>query len=144
MPESFEYNGFPVRASFGSTREANPRLRAVKFGDGYEQIAPDGINHNPLRFSVAFAKRSRREAQYILDFLEARGGYEEFYWVPPAPYDSRRLFRAKTWKHIPHEFNDEEITADFEQVFTPDYLPDYLLDDDGLALEDPDDAFLTP
>ena len=34
-----------------------PRVRAVKFGDGYEQRIASGINNDPQKWSFAFTSR---------------------------------------------------------------------------------------
>lgn len=132
MPYSvLSINGKPVVASYSTNMSAEPRLRSIKFGDGYEQVAPDGINNNPHKFSVAFSKRTLAEASAILTFLEARKGAEPFYWVAPAPFDDLILYRCKKWRYEAVEFNDHQVTADFEEVFVPGHSLDYILDDDG-------------
>lgn len=52
----------------------------------------------------------------IKNFLEARGGVEEFLWVAPSPYDQLRAWRFKKWDHAISDANDETISGVMEEV----------------------------
>ncbi len=119
--------------SYATKVAAKPRLVSVKFGDGYEQAAPDGLNSNPLVFNVVINNVTPTEAQAIIAFLEAAGGYLPFYWTPPNPYgnwvagangiysadgESALIWKCKTWDHTYEEWESQSITATFEQCFT--------------------------
>jgi len=117
--EIFLYNSEDVVPSYGTSRSAEPRLRNVRYGDGYEEVAADGINPNPLMFEVMFAQRRSAEAADIVAFLDARAGYDAFIWVPPAPYNTKvRAWRCKKWTHSAEEWDSETVSATFEEVFT--------------------------
>lgn len=108
---------FSFAPSYGSSAVRKPRLRTITFGDGYEEVARDGINHNPRSFNLQFTKLTNVEAAAISDFLEARGGSESFLWTPWPPYDTIGLFRCKEWNNTPDEYNSVTITAVFEEKF---------------------------
>lgn len=59
-----------------------PRTRRLQFGDGEEQRAPMGLNHNLGTWSVAFVEKPGYTIKVIFDFLVARKGVEPFYFRP--------------------------------------------------------------
>ena len=92
------------------------RVLKAQFGDGYAQTAADGINNKsrswPLSFTGAAATVGAIEA-----FLDARGGWQSFFWTPPrgvlgyfkcTSYDSKHL-GGDMW----------QLTATFEESFQP-------------------------
>ena len=112
--------------SQSSAIDIEPRVRSVKFGDGYEQRSRDGINNRPLQLKMRFRKRSQKVANQILSFLDSLDGVETFRFVPPAPYSYPRRFYCK--KHGPDydEPNVVSIDADFIESFEPmDVTGDY-------------------
>lgn len=103
-------------AAYSTKAIREPRLRLVKFGDGYEQAAPDAINHNLLKLDVRF-QGDTATITAINAFLEARGGFEEFLWTAPEPYnDKQRLWRMKKWDRSIAEWNNESISGLIEEV----------------------------
>jgi len=93
-----------------------PKVKSVKFGDGYEQRMKDGVFTDLLNISLTFDGRSLKEAMAIIHFLEARSGVDYFFFTPPSPYNSRRKFTCR-------EFNSNivsqgvlNVSAAFNQV----------------------------
>lgn len=74
---------FTWTPSIASSVALQPRIRSVRFGDGYEQRAADGINPLLAKWTVTFENRSEAEANQIMAFLAARGGVESFDWLAP-------------------------------------------------------------
>lgn len=64
-----------------SLETSAPRVRLVKFGDGYEQRMPDGLNHQLRTWQVRCERCEPRAAADILTFLRARAGVEAFDWI---------------------------------------------------------------
>ena len=62
--------------------ESEPRVRSVRFGDGYEQRRPDGFNTNLEKYSVTLSPKNT-EAQVVRAFLEKHAGVTAFLWKPP-------------------------------------------------------------
>jgi len=64
------------------TGEEQYRVLGAQFGDGYKQMAGDGINNVvqswPLQFTGSAAYITE-----IRDFLRAHGGVKPFLWTPP-------------------------------------------------------------
>ena len=106
-------------ASYGTSRTAEPKLRVSNFGDGYEQVAPAGLDHNLLTLNVSFSAKTADERAEIVTFLDARAGVEAFRWTPPAPYATERIFRCKTWSDGWDEFDSEIVNAVFQEVKIP-------------------------
>ncbi len=74
-----------------------PRVRTAKFGDGYEQRTPDGINAMEREFpALVWTPLSAANKDVILNFLRARKGSEPFRWTPPAEAQSI-VVKAVTW-----------------------------------------------
>ena len=102
--------------SYNSNAKFSPRVKTLKFGDGYEQRLRDGINNNLIRMDLRFEGRTLQESAAIMHFLETRNGVEAFLFVPPAPYNSQRKFKCSDWDHSLQFFNNHSISAVFEEV----------------------------
>jgi hypothetical protein len=62
----------PLREQLGISRTS--RIRKVQFGDGYEQIAPDGINTDTVSYSIETMPLSDAQAASLNSTLLARKG----------------------------------------------------------------------
>lgn len=62
--------------------EIDQRVRSSQFGDGYEQISPDGLNAESGSWPVTFGG-TEDEVQPIKDFLQRHKGSKAFLWTPP-------------------------------------------------------------
>ncbi len=62
-----------------------PSVREVRFGDGYSQRAPAGLNADLKTYSVTLSV-SREEATALESFLAEHGGWKAFLWTPPYGY----------------------------------------------------------
>lgn len=60
-----------------------PSISVVKFGDGYEQRRPTGLNSQLKSFQPVFRVIGAAEAAALEDFLSWHGGYRAFLWRPP-------------------------------------------------------------
>jgi phage-related protein len=108
---------FTYIPDFSARRETRPRVRSVRFGDGYEQRSIDGINSQPFTWSLTFNNRSDSEANAIESFLQAQAGIASFDWTPPSGDDAKWICRG--WERTMVRFDLNTITAKFEQVFEP-------------------------
>src|SRR6266496_2102532 len=82
------YNGsnkpyFFFTPSYNSNTDIKPSVKEVKFGDGFTQRSPDGINNVLLGFNLTFDKRTDAETRAILHFLTTRAGHQSFVFVAP-------------------------------------------------------------
>jgi phage-related protein len=96
------------------------KTNAVAFGDGYEQVSPNGINSLPITVTVVHDNISDATVVAILTLLRARKGVTYFRWTPPVPgYNTERKFRCDQWNVQPLQYNANNLSADFREVFDP-------------------------
>jgi phage-related protein len=92
-----------------------PVIKSIKFGDGYEQTLPDGINNILLPFDIEFANRDLAEHTAISHFFYVRGGYGKFYFTPPAPYNVVKIFACPKWTSTQPFYDDYTTRATFTE-----------------------------
>lgn len=90
------------------------RVRSAQFGNGYRQVAGDGINNEVQSWPLTFRGRESYVLE-ILGFLRARKGFIPFAWTPPLGVAS--LFTCASWSVTPHGAGMYTLTATFEQYF---------------------------
>lgn len=100
----------------GTQGDREPRIKGVRYGDGYEARWHDGLNPLAEVWPVSFLNRTTTEADEIDNFLKARGGVESFLWTPPRSSTEIRVI-CKRWGRVPVRGNLDSIRATFEQVF---------------------------
>ena len=91
----------PDRAS---VKTVTPRVLRADFGDNYLQATPDGINPFTETWDLSFENYLETDITTITDFLDARGGYDPFFWTPPG---ETPLSPVKQWIQVEaytHEF----------------------------------------
>ena len=99
----------------GSSVNTKSSIREAKFGDGYSQRSPDGIYNLARMWEVRFAGIPTDDANAIVGFLTARGGYESFDWTPPSGVAGKFFCRA--WSDGHDSYGIQSISATFEEVF---------------------------
>lgn len=90
-----------------------PRVRVVKFGDGYEQRAPDGLHTDLRTYTVKFSAESA-DINLVDKFLTEHGAYKAFIWVPPERYRTGK-YKCEEWSKEVSGLWDT-LTATFQQV----------------------------
>lgn len=108
---------FTFTPDFGLSVAYKPRVRAVQFGDGYQQRVADGINTGTDAWNLTFAVRDDTETNQILAFLQARGAVEAFNWT--APDGTSAVFVCSEWNRTFDRFGQSTITATFRRVYEP-------------------------
>jgi len=83
--------------SYNLAISSEPRILSIEFGDGYQQIMPDGINNDLLQFTLTFDKRNVKEAAAIIHFFASKRGVSPFYFRVPEPYGITKKFICSTW-----------------------------------------------
>lgn len=108
------------KASYNnSDLKLKPGVSIIKFGDGYEQRIPDGINSNSLKFNLTFEGRDKNETRAIAHFLHKRKSTEGFFFDPPFPYnfDSSQTypkrFVCEEWSIAYNFFDNYTINTTF-------------------------------
>ncbi len=103
----------------GTSLNERPRVAATRFGDGYEQRAPDGLNPITQTWQVVHRAIDIAVAEAIVAFLRARlsapAGLEAFEWWPPRQAAALR-FTCREWTmNIDDETDTATVTATFVQ-----------------------------
>lgn len=93
---------------------ANAVVRRVQFGDGYRQVAPDGLNPRTRSYQLTFTG-SQASINEIIGFLDAHVG-RSFYWQGPR---GLLLFECPTHSEPFPNGLVHTVTATFEQTFQP-------------------------
>lgn len=107
---------FPsITPTYGIQKTSAPNVRIAQFGSGYSQRTTFGLNQNPKVYNLTF-EVSETDADTIEDFLDARGGVENFDFTPPGESSSTKYICRNWSKSIPY-LNRATIQATFEQVF---------------------------
>lgn len=103
------------------SRSNAPRIREVKFGDGYSQRAQDGINYMNESWSLTFANRSYTDIAAMEGFLETRGGAAAFTFQAPGDTEVKVICRNWDVSILNHTGNNATsigtLTATFERVY---------------------------
>lgn len=112
---------FPsITPTYGATKNSQPKIHSVNFGDGYEQRITYGIpaQMNPKTWSLRW-EVSEADADTIETFLDARAeDAASFDWSPPDETATYKWVCTEWSKSIPY-LNRATITASFRQVFEP-------------------------
>lgn len=111
---------FPTtpKPAYGASKSSQPAVRAVKFGDGYEQRLVFGLNQDPKTWTLTWNNISESDCDTLEAFLDARAGQESFDWTPPDSATSYKWVCREWSKDIPYN-NRANLRATFEQVFEP-------------------------
>lgn len=96
-----------------ATGTETARVRTAQFGDGYKQVAQDGLNPVTGSWPITVGGAST-DVRAARDFLRARAG-QSFYWTPPG--DVQGLWRCVQWTIKPDGGIAFTLTATFEQAF---------------------------
>ena len=99
-----------------AVRSVKPAVYCAKFGDGYEQNAPAGLNFLPETWELQFKCRSPADADAILAFLVAQGGWQKFQWTPPRAAGPI-LVICRKWSDATKVGGITSVSATFEQTF---------------------------
>jgi phage-related protein len=106
--------------SAGTSLDEEPKVSSTRFGDGYEERAPAGLNPITQRWNVQFTEIDQPVAQEIVDFFRARinamSGHEAFDWTPLWHTTAIRVV-CRRWSAQQGQKPDEvTVQATFEQV----------------------------
>lgn len=92
------------------------RRLTAQFGDGYRQVAGDGINNKVQSWPLTFAG-SKKEMGALVAFLDKHAGIRSFLWKPPLGDEG--LYEAVTHSINPVGGDVYTVSATFQQVFKP-------------------------
>ncbi len=90
-----------------------PSVRKVRFGDGYSQRAPAGLNADLKTYSVTLSVPVGRP-RYWSRFWLSTGAGKPFLWTPPYEWRQIKVTCAKWSSRV--SMLRVEFSAEFEQV----------------------------
>lgn len=71
-----------------STISYSYRVLSAQFGDGYEQVASDGINNESRTWTVFYKNLPKSEFDYVIAFLRSLKGVEPILAMAPGEYSN--------------------------------------------------------
>ncbi len=106
---------FIWRPDAGVSSPRKPNVNTIRFGEGYEQTQPIGLNSNPLEWSLSFSGLSDIELMQIDLFLSAMRGATPFYW---RDVEGKRLrYTCPEWAPVFNGDGANSLSAQFKQKF---------------------------
>ena len=110
-----------VRPDNSLTKRVAPRVLLARFGDGYEQRMPDGVNSLQESFQAVFSNRPPEEIDAIVNFFEDNLGVQAFEFIIP---DTRSRLKVKpiqvvceSWDYIYTHHIASGCIATFRRVY---------------------------
>lgn len=110
---------FDWAESPGTSQVLEPRVVSTRFGDGYEQAAPDGLNAVAQVWDVQFDEVEQAVADEIVAFLQPGLGWQRFDWTPPHQTVARKFKCTSLRRSLTGTWNVVNLSARFEQVWEP-------------------------
>jgi phage-related protein len=98
--------------NYASDIENKPSVITIKFGDGYEQRIPDGVNNSLIKLNLIFEGRSEREMKAIVHFLNVRKGIEPFFFNYSFPYNYDSVSQNYPKRFMVDEFTSRSVFYD--------------------------------
>ena len=110
---------FPsITPRYGASKQNEPKMKQVRFGDGYAQVIRYGLNQNPKQWNLRW-EVSETDADTIETFLDARAADGATFDWTPLDSSTAYKWRCFSWnKAIPY-LNRAQINATFTQFFEP-------------------------
>ncbi|KRW94360.1 phage tail protein [Paracoccus sp. MKU1] len=109
----------PVNPSFPLQVDETHRVKTIRFGDGYKQDGPDGLNSHVGTISLKWEGLTESEKETIVAFLRARKGIEAFRCpFLRTPWNGAKFTCAEFSQNFSSAGN-WEVTATLEQDFAP-------------------------
>ena len=79
--EVFPYELYPP--TYGADEQTTDAILVPRFGDGYEQSVPDGINYQQSSWSLSWDDHKLVDADFIWRFLRPKVKLAPFMWKTP-------------------------------------------------------------
>lgn len=108
---------FYFECSEGTRADVVHAVKRAKFGDGYSQIAKNGINSRQDTWSVVLNNLPEDDCALVMDFLDRNVG-RPFQWTPPRSTRTG-LYTCSAYSPTPVLFGLQSITATFEFFAAP-------------------------
>ncbi len=108
----------PRNPDIGAGLEEVANLNIAKFGDGYSQRTPKGINFISSTIPARWGMLNKNDRDKIIRFFRNKGGYVAFWYGLPG--EILRKYVCQKWSSAEKAMDLWEVSATFEQVFDLD------------------------
>ncbi|NVO13905.1 MAG: phage tail protein [Rhodoplanes sp.] len=102
----------------GTQLITTPRMRRVKYGDGYSQRQADGINIFPHTATLKWETLAYADAQAIDAFFIALGASGAFLYAHPGDQTTRK-WTVTTWTRPQVGYAYQSLQAELTEEFDP-------------------------
>lgn len=106
---------FTWTPDYPASSERTPRVKSVRFGDGYEQRIGDGLNTLLPSWSLSFSFRETAEIDALEAFLITHAGVHNFTWTPPRSTTAGRYI-CRSWTRTVERGNLDTLRCEMEAV----------------------------
>lgn len=93
------------------------RIKSVKFGDGYEQLSPDGINSKVDKWRLSYVWMDKATYETIQTAFDTVGGADYFTWTPYGEAVSKRFKVDPDSKTVSFSSGKIKFSFSLTQVF---------------------------
>jgi phage-related protein len=107
-----------LNPSYSSSEDKSYRALTAQMGDGYRVVAQDGLNAERITVNLIWDNITEAQLEEFLDFFDARGAWEAFYYILP-----RELY-ARIWRIVPdsikhqyNAYNNYNLNVTFQEEF---------------------------
>ena len=107
---------FTWRAEIGTTNNTDFAMFTSRFGDGYAQEVPNGLNNESQKWNVKVSGKGPR-ARAVLQFLRNHKG-QPFQWKAPNTA-GLGWYSCKRYSQSDEGGDYWTITMEFEQAYAP-------------------------
>ncbi|MDN4590843.1 hypothetical protein DBA29_20390 [Xenophilus aerolatus] len=105
------------RISQSSQRKTTPRSISCQFGDGYEQIRPDGINYLVDEWSIQYEALNATERATLVNVLRSVGAWDYLTWTPIGSSTPLKWRVVGGWTESPQSGALYSLSFNLKQFF---------------------------
>ena len=113
MPAALPANLVPSQAS---TRRRTYKTKRARFGNGYAQSAPDGINSVMDAWTLVFENLTTTERNQLVSILDSIQSWDYLTWQAPGDAGTKRWLLNDGWSESTTG-NLWTISFDVEQTY---------------------------
>lgn len=103
-----------IKPTIQSRRSQKPSVKRTQFGNGYFQIAGNGINNNLEKWNLTFTLNDT-DKQTVEDFFLATNGYDYFNWTSQEAGAVEKQYIVPEWNIQPMGADNYTVTCMFEE-----------------------------
>lgn len=107
---------WPVEPSLDAPVNVKYRVRRIQLGNGYEHVAPAGLNTRSQTLTLKFPALSATQKDSIVNFIDSLQGYQSFDYTLPG-YSVGAKWRAESMTINTIGGYKYSVSVDIRQVF---------------------------